>query len=288
MRRHLAGLVLLVVTVAVQAKPKRIISTLPSATETLFALGQGEDVVAVSNYCRYPPAVLSLPKIGTYMKPDPERIALLQPDLVIVEKAASSIQDKLSALQIPYTPVKVDSLPDIYTMIQEIGRVTGVPEKAQVLEKQIHSRLDTIRSEGSGHAKPTVLMVVGRTPGLLTNLIAVGPSTYLGALLQIAGGENAVSATSIPYPHISLESVVRFDPDVILDLSMMGEATDPRVQDERLRRPWLSRRELKAVSEGNVYGLSSETLVTPGPRVAEAAMEIRTKIRIWASQKVER
>ena len=124
-----------------------------------------------------------------------------------------------------------------------------------------------------------MLLVVGRTPGLLTNLISVGPSTYLNELLEIAGGVNAVSATPIPYPHISLETVVRTDPDVILDLSMMGEAAEPRVQEERLRQPWLTHRELSAVRNGHVFGLSSETLVTPGPRVPEAVEEIRAKIR---------
>src|SRR6202050_574613 len=81
-----------------QAAPARIVSTFPSVTETLFALGAGDRVVGVSNYCRYPPAVLSLPKVGTYTKPDPEKIALLRPDLVIIQRTANTLADRLSAL----------------------------------------------------------------------------------------------------------------------------------------------------------------------------------------------
>lgn len=268
----------LLLAFTIQAQPKRIVSTFPSATETLFALGAGDRVVGVSTYCRYPPAVLSLPKVGNYTKPDAEKVALLRPDLVVIESTATNLADRLSALGIRYTKVKVGTLADVYSMVQDIGSAIGSP-KAASLNEQIRSRLETIRSESAGHAKPLVLMVVGRTPGLLTNLTGVGQSTYLGELLEIAGGSNALSATSIPYPHISLETVVRLNPDVILDLSMMGEATEPRTQEQRLRQPWLAHGELTAVKNGNVFGLASETLVTPGPRVPEAVEEIRAKIR---------
>ena len=222
------------------------------------------------------------------MKPDPEKIALLRPDLVIIEKTAAPLADRLSALGIRYVQIKIDSLAEVYAMIQDIGSAVGVPDKAENLNKRIRSRLDTIRNESAGRPKPTVLLVVGRTPGLLTNLITVGPSTYLSELLQIAGGENAMSATVIPYPHISLETVVRLNPDAILDMSMMGESTEPRLREERLRQPWFTHPELKAVRNGNVFGLTSETLVTPGPRVADAVEEIRTRIQTAKRKKAER
>ena len=277
----------LLLALTIHAQPRRIVSTLPSATETLFALGVGDRVVGVSTYCRYPPAVLSLPKVGTYMDPDPEKIAVLRPDLVIIERMATPLADRLSALDIQYLQIKIGSLAEVYSMIQDIGSAASVPAQAASLNEQIRSRLQKIRSESAGGPKPTVLLVVGRTPGLLTNLVAVGPSTYLGELLQIAGGVNALSATAIPYPHISLETVVRLNPDVILDLSMMGESNEPRIQEERLRQPWLNHHELSAVRKGNVFGLASETLVTPGPRVAEAVGEMRAKIRTAISQKAE-
>jgi iron complex transport system substrate-binding protein len=263
------------------AQPARIVSTFPSITETLFALGAGDRVVGVSNYCRYPAAVLSLPKIGTYTKPDPEKIAVLRPDLVIIQKSAAGLADRLSALGIVHAEVKIGTLADIYSMIGEIGRAVGLPGNAEKLNRDIRSRLDAVRRETSGGYRPKVLIIVGRTPGMLTNLVAVGPGAYLGELLEIAGGRNVLDESAILYPHISLETIVRLNPDVILDLSLMGDANAyPNAQhDERLRQPWLSHHELSAVQNAMIFGLASESLVTPGPRVVDAVELIRSKIQ---------
>lgn len=261
-----------------QARPSRVVSTFPSATETLFALGAGDRVVGVSNYCRYPPAVLSLPKVGTYIKPDPEKIALLRPDLVIIERSAA-LADRLSALGIPYAEVKYGSLNEIYSMVLDIGRAVGLPDQAAMLNHDIQSRLAAIQAQTQGKPHPTVLVILGRTPGELTNLVAVGPGSYLAELLEIAGGKNALTKTPVPYPRISLETVVRLNPDIILDASMMnqvGEST--AVQEARLREPWLAHPELSAARNGMVFGLTSECLVTPGPRVVEAVELLRAKL----------
>jgi iron complex transport system substrate-binding protein len=164
-------------------------------------------------------------------------------------------------------------------MIRDIGIAIGVPANADRLNGDIRSRFDSLRAGNRGKLRPTVLMVVGRTPGLLTNLIAVGPSAYLGELLEIAGGSNVLTETALAYPHISLETVVRSNPDVILDMSMMGDAgSDPAPQEARLRQAWLAHKELRAVQSGLVFGLTSEVLVTPGPRVIDAVELIRAKL----------
>lgn len=276
----------LLLAVATQAQPQRIVSTLPSATETLFALGLGNNVVGVSIYCNYPPVVLSLPKVGTYTKPDAEKIALLHPDLVVIPATASGLADRMSALNIRTVRVKIGSLLEIYSMIDDIGAGAGVPDKAERLNNEIRSRLETVRAEGASHPGPTALLVVGRTPGLLSNLVVAGPSTYLSELLKIAGGSNVLVDSMISYPRISLETVVRLNPDVIFDLSTMGHASNQANQQNRLRQPWLSHRELAAVRTKNVFGLVSEALVTPGPRVVEAVEEIRSQLRTAVPQKV--
>ena len=264
--------------VTLQAAPARIVSTSPSITEALFALGAGDRVVGVSTYCRYPEAALALPKIGTYMKPDPEKIALLRPDLVIIDQSAASLADRLSAVGIRYSAVKTGSLTEVYSTILDIGRAIGSPEGAEKLNTEIRGRLDRVRAVAKDGPHPKVLIVVGRTPGLLTNLIAVGPGTYLGELLEIAGGTNILTDKSISYPHISLETVLRLNPDVILDTSNMGDG-DPAQQIKRLREPWMARTDLAAVQNQKVFGLVSEALVTPGPRLPDAVELIRSKLR---------
>ncbi len=260
-------------------QPSRIVSTSPSITETLFALDLGSRVVGVSTYCRFPSAVLSLPKIGTYSKPDPEKIALLQPDLVILHNSAPNLADRLTALGIRHAAIKIGSLDQVYSMISDIGAATGVADRAARLNDKVKDGLARIRHQNPAGSGPTVLIIVGKNPGLLTNLIATGPKTYLGELLEIAGGRNVLTDTFIAYPRISLETVVRLNPDVILDASMMGEVhASADGLESRLRDPWMSRVELSAVKHSRVFGLVSETLVTPGPRVVEATELIRERI----------
>ena len=285
--RRLTFLAVLSLAFSAQAQPTRIVSTFPSATETLFALGAGERVVGVSNYCRYPPAVLSLPKVGTYTKPDPEKIALLRPDLVVIPSSASGLADRLSALGIHHVQIKIGSLGQVYSMIHDIGSAAGVESRAESLNREIHERLDTIRAESATRARTTVLIIVGHTPGLLTNLTAVGPSAYLSELIQIAGGSNALAEAAMAYPRISLETVVRLNPDVIFDMSIMGGGLESPIKEEQLRQPWLSHPELAAVRNGNVFALTSEALVTPGPRVIDAVEAIRAHISA-AQEKVRR
>src|SRR5262249_53390190 len=198
------------------AQPKRIVSTSPSITETLFALGLGDRVIGVSTYCRYPPAVLALPKIGTFIKPDPEKIAVLRPDLVIVQKAKSPqpLPNRLAALDIKYAEVEPGSLAEVYTMIGDIGRATASQGQAEALVAKIRGRLDAIRAEASGAgAPPAVLLIVGRDPGLLSNLVGAGPGAYLDELIGIAGGKNVLADSKVEYPRISMGTVVRPPPE---------------------------------------------------------------------------
>ncbi len=278
-RRFIPGILL---AVAAFAQPARIVSTSPSITETLFALGLGDRVVGVSSYCHYPPAVLRIAKIGSFIKPDAEKIAMLRPDLVVVQRAKSPmpLPGKLAALGIRYVEVEPGSLAQVYTLIQDIGRATGVETRATSLIASIRGRLDAVRAESQSAYKPTVLLIVGRDPGLLTNLVGVGPGAYLDELIGIAGGRNMLADSKVEYPHISMETVLHADPDVILDAGAMGTTqNDGSKGEEELKQPWMQRRELKAVRNGRVFGLTSESLVVPGPRVVEAVELMRKRIR---------
>jgi|SRR5262245_6484371 len=286
MRKRVLFIGWLLVTFAAFAQPMRIVSTSPSITETLFALGVGNRVVGVSTYCRYPPEVSGLPRVGTYARPDPEKIAILRPDLAIIHSGSATLPDRLSALRIEFLEVSQTSLSDVYVLIREIGRVAGVTTQADRLIQNIRSRLEAIQSQAQGFRKPSVLLLVGKDPGSLTNMIGAGPKAYLGELLEIAGGRNILAdAAMIPYPRISLETVVRLDPDLILDASGMGDLKeDAKTMQDRMREPWLRHRELSAVRNGRVVAIASQALVVPGPRVVDAVELMRKPIREASGQ----
>jgi iron complex transport system substrate-binding protein len=253
--------------------PQRIVSTSPSVTEILFALGLGPQVVGVSNYCEYPEEVNRLPRVGSYLRPDPESIARLHPDLVIVHKLPNGLTGRLAALQIPFAEVDRGTLQDTYSEIRQIGKAAGVEAHAEDLVNRIQTRLRQIRQQSEGLKSPSVVFVVHHTSGTLSDLVVVGRDSFMNEIIEAAGGKNAMALASLPaYPHVGLESVIRSNPDVILDLGDRGDGPQDRerkaVSDEAL---WRAVPGLTAAKNGRIYCLTSTLFTTPGPRTPEAA-----------------
>jgi ABC-type Fe3+-hydroxamate transport system substrate-binding protein len=252
--------------------PARIVSTSPSITETLFALDLGERVVGVSTFCRFPPEAAKLPKVGTFLKPDAESIAQLRPDLVFVHEMENGIDRRLASLRIPFVIVGHGPLTAVFSTIRQISTAARVPERGDRLVADIERRLAVIR-KGALQTQPRVLFVIGRRPGMLADLVAVGPGSYVNDLIGLAGGRNVLDIPGQPeYPRISMETVLRVDPDVIVDTVDMGDTEEERgehaVTNARL---WSAYPTLAAVKAGHLYAATTDALVVPGPRVVEAA-----------------
>jgi iron complex transport system substrate-binding protein len=263
------------------AGPARIVSTSPSITETLFALGLGDRVVGVSAYCRFPPQVATLPKVGGFLKPDAELIAGLRPDLVVVHEIGNGLDRRLASLRIPFIVVERGTLASAYSSMRQIAAAAGVPERADALVADVHRRLDAIRREGSARAKPRVLFIIGRRPGQLADLIAIGPGSYLNELIEIAGGVNVMAIAGQPeYPRISMETVLRLNPDVIVDTVDMGDTDAERRERQPVNeRLWSAYGMLTAVRTRQVHAAATDALVVPGPRVVEAAAWVAAVLR---------
>jgi iron complex transport system substrate-binding protein len=277
-RRFTVGMFLAAMTVRLpaQAKPRRIVSTAPSITETLFALGLGSEVVGVSRFCDFPPEVLKLPKVGTYLKPDPEAIARLAPGLVILQGDPTELANRLNELHISFAEVPHGTLNDVFAGIAIIAKAAGYPERAEPLVRRIQGGLDAIQSKARKLTSPRVLLIMDRRQGMLTDLIAIGPNNYVNQIMQIAGGINVLAKPGLPqYPRISLETVLRENPDVILDLSGTQESEEQR-QAARAGTLalWRQNGELTAVHHGQVYVGTSNALLVPGPRTVEAAQKM--------------
>lgn len=255
-----------------QEIPARIVSTSPSITETLFALGLGDRVVGVSTYCRYPPAVAVLPTVGTFLKPDAETIALLKPDLVFVHKGPNNVLAQLGTLGIKTAVVDRGSLPGVFTTIREISTAANVADKGERLVGDLNAGLDRVKASVAGRTPRKFLIIVGRRTGTLTDIIAVGPGSYLHGIATIAGGSNVLASTMLEYPRISMETVISLAPDVIVDVGEMGES--PADSDRRRQITeglWRSQTLVKAVRDGGVHAVHDEAFVVPGPRIVEVA-----------------
>jgi iron complex transport system substrate-binding protein len=256
-----------------QQKPLRIVSTAPSITEALFALGLGDQVVGVSRYCDYPPQVIKLPKVGSYVKPDLEAIARLTPDLVVLQIASPDLTDRLKALHIAFVEVPHGSLDDVFTGIQIIAASADVPDRSAKLVGQIRSSLQSIQAKARTMPSAKAIAIINRKQGTLTDLTAVGPDNYLNQILEIAGATNVLAKAELPrYPHISLETIIRENPDVILDLSSLQDTEAMRLAARpEVLSLWEQNKSLKAIQSGHVYFGTSNALLVPGPRAPQAA-----------------
>jgi iron complex transport system substrate-binding protein len=264
-----------------QAVPSRIVSTSPSITETLFALGLGDRVVGVSQYCRFPPEVQNLPKVGTFLQPDAERIVALRPDLVVVHSVAGDLANRLSTMHVRVATVDVGTMASLFEAMRQIADAVGVPARGEALVADIQLKLDHVAHAAVAGPRPSVLFIIGRRPGTLADLVAAGPHTYLDALIAIAGGRNVLAADRLPeYPHISMESVLRLDPDVVVDTVDMGDTAAERLARQAVNeRLWAAYGGLRAVKSRRLYADTTDALVVPGPRVVDAAEWIAALIR---------
>jgi iron complex transport system substrate-binding protein len=252
--------------------PLRIVSTSPGITETLFALGLGDRVVGVSTYCRYPKAVSTISRVGTFLDPDAELIARLRPDLVFLHAGRSAIRSHLSALGITFSLVDSASLSSVFSTIRQIGTAAGVPDRASRLVNDIDVRLRRVSAAVAGRRPRKILIVVGRRTGTLSDIVAVGPGSYLHEVAALAGGTNVLSGALPEYPRISMETVISLAPDVIVDVGEMGESeTDSERRRAMTEELWRRQPLVKAAREWTVHATNDEAFVVPGPRIVLVA-----------------
>ena len=251
---------------------QRIVSTSPSVTEMLYALGLGERVVGVTTFCRYPPEAAAKPKIGDYVRPNLEAIVALKPDLVVMEATGIRRAERLPALKLNVLEVDDGTLAGIYESLRRIGAAAGVPERAAALRSNMQAALEDLRRRTRGLTPRRLLFVAGRTPARLEDLIVVGRGSYLNELIEIAGARNAFADVGAPYLKVSLEQVLARNPEVIVDMGEMAQTAG--ASDEQKRAVvtlWERQPALAAVRERRVFAVASDIFMVPGPRVVEAA-----------------
>jgi iron complex transport system substrate-binding protein len=247
-------------------KPKRIVSLAPSVTETLFALGAGEQLVGICTFCDFPREVERIDRIGSYIAPNVEAIIAKAPEVVIgVPPNNPEAVEALRRAGLRVVIVQVDTIAQIEAAMRTIAREAGRETEGEALLAGVQRQMAAVRARLDGAPQRRVLMVVGQNP-----LIAVGSGIFLNELITQAHGINIAAETNQQWPRLSLEVAVAKQPDVIIDGSMGSEEKD----EGQLHGVWQNFPELPAVRNGRLYGRRSYTLLRPGPRLAEGFEEI--------------
>lgn len=236
--------------------PKRIISLVPAVTEILFALDLAEHMVAVTDYCTFPAAAKTLPKVGAYADPGLENILLLQPDLIIAaaDMNRPGLVRQLELLNIPVYVVYPQSVEQALQTIRALGELTDRADRAEALAGRIEDRLDKLQRQLLSSRRPQIL-----APIMLRPLTVAGPETFVADIIHLAGGRNLVTGGPSRYPTWNAEALLAADPEIIVVSSHPGQP-----DANAFFSLWP---QLQAVKSGRIISINADWLHRPGPRM---------------------
>lgn len=256
-------------TITLPHPARRIIALVPSVTETVVALGAADRLAARTDFDKGP-AVDRLPSIGGGLDPSVETLVALKPDLVLGWETSGrpELRDRLTALGIPVFSVKTEDTTDVFRAIRNVGRLTGRSAAADSLATSLRKELDEVRASVAGAARPSVFYMAWNDPPL-----TAGPKTFISQVIEIAGGRNAFADATALWPTVSIEEIVRRQPEYVV--VPVGEEGSAKAAELSRAAGW---RELRALQQGRGVQVPADVVNQPGPKLAQAARAMRDAI----------
>ena len=245
--------------VTLEEPPQRIASLSAGHTETLFAIGAGDQVAAVDNTSDCPHVLAEFPKVDAFT-PSVEQIAALEPDLVVIFYDPGDIQSSLQGLDIPVLNLATpESVQGVYDQMALLGEATGHPDDAERVAGEMREAVDDVQSRLEGVADaPAVFHEID------TNYFSAASGTFIGDLYGMLGVGNIADATGQTYPQMSAEAIIQADPDVIV---LADEDAGESPETVKARPGWGS---VSAVKNDRIYAIDPDIVSRPGPRLVEA------------------
>lgn len=248
--------------IAVPDAPKRVVALAPSVTEIVFALGRQNVLKGVTQYSNYPPEAGAIDQVGSYVRPDLERIVALKPDLCIATKDGNPKEtvERLMSLGISVYVIDPRSLETMLETIRQIGLLLNAADAAGTLVRSLQARIDGVSRLVAGvEQRPRVFIQIGVTP-----IVSVGTQTFIHELIERAGGINLAQGDT-PYPRFSREQVLALAPEVII-ITSMERAT----VFEEVRSQWSRWPAIPAAKNNRIYLADSDLFDRPTPRLVDA------------------
>ncbi len=249
--------------VIIEKEPQRVISIAPNITETIFALEAESILVGRTEYCDYPPDTSKIESVGTLKEPSIEKIAELQPDLVIASTHFSKdTLTKLEELKIPTVILYgEESFEGVYETISMVGNVINSNEKAELLISDMKKKVEGVKKAVEGKDKPTVYYVIGYGK---SGDYTAGNNTFIGQLLEMAGADNA--AADVTDWKYSLERLIEKNPEIMICPSVGGYKQGLETTN--------GYKDLDAVKNKKLYEIDENLINRQGVRLADGLVEL--------------
>ncbi len=258
---------------------QRVISLAPSLTEMLYAAGGGNTLIGAVDYSDYPPAALKVPRVGSNMRLDLERIAQLKPDLVLVWMHGNAEREieRLRVLKIPMFFLEPHHIGDIPSGLERIAHLVGTDRVAAQAATQFRARHAALQATYAQRTPVRVFYQIAEQP-----LMTINDQQIISDVIRLCGGINVFGKENMLVPQLSVESVVAANPDVILTARIgdRGNQADTaqRKPDEPSLQRWLDFRTMKAVRNGQLWLIPGDQISRHGPRIVDGAQAVCTAL----------
>ena len=249
--------------------PKRVISLAPSITEIVYDLGQEQKLKGVTQFSDYPAAAKALPRVGSYVRLDLEKIVALQPDLCLAVKDGNPrhIVEKIMDMGIPVYVIDPRNLAQTMDSITRIGKLLQAEERAHELVNELENRILRVRSQvEKATEQPRVFFQIDLNP-----IVSAGNNTLIQELIELAGGINTTAGKD-PYPRFSWEDILLLQPDIVIISAMAGG-----LSDRQLMEIWQKWKQLSAVKNDRVFVVDAGRFDRPTARLV-AGLETLAEI----------
>jgi iron complex transport system substrate-binding protein len=235
----------------------KVVSLSPNITEMLIDLGCEKNIVGVTDYCEVPEN-LNITTVGGWINPNWEVILMKEPDLILLTDVQFSLlRDRIESIGISAEVLPSRRLEDVFVSFIRLGRIFHREGVAKEIVEGLRDSILKIEEKLKGKERPSVLVVVDRTPGDIRNVYVAGGENFLDDLVSIAGGRNPASSLGNGYFPVSLETIIKLNPDIILDLS------------ENPIDEWSRLQELDAYRRGKIYQIPPSPTTHPSTRFLE-------------------
>jgi iron complex transport system substrate-binding protein len=258
-------------SLSLTSPPERIVSLAPSNTEILFAVGAGDNVVGVTDFCNYPHnfaawiAAGNMSSIGNYYGPSVEPIVALNPDLVLASTGSLEAAENLRELGYNVLVIEPKNLSFVLNDIILVGRATNNYDDALTFESEIKQRIDAIATKVTdATTTPKVYHEIWNDP-----LMSAGPGTFIEELITIAGGKNIFDDAETSWPTVSSEAIIEKNPNVMIfpDMYMGRQNFYETIETVKNRPGWGA---ISAVQNDAIYEINADIISRSGPRLADA------------------
>ena len=248
-------------TVEVANRPQRVVALAPNVAELVFLLGRGELLKGATQFSNEPPAARDLPRVGSYVRLDLEKIVALKPDLCLAVKDGNPLPviERLAGLGIAVYVVDPQHLEDIMSVVTGLGDLLGAREKAEEIVAGMRHRIARVTGLVAGSTtRPRVFFQIDASP-----IVSAGSRTFIDELITRAGGENLAGDAS-GYRRFGWEEILRLAPEVVIVASMAGGHSEAD-----LKSGWRKWPQIPAVRNGRIHVLPADLVDRPTPRLVD-------------------